>query len=516
MKLKLSLPSLPVLGRIAVGLLAAALVTVIGLNFATMAPETAAALSLPGPGTAITLGALIASLACLVAITLLLRHNRTLSRLAQTAETLAGGDFSVEVPGCARSDALGLLARAIALLKAHGEGWRSNSKQHRERAEALRLRLSCLESALNQSEQGLAVVGHDLRLVFCNQRLLQDLKLPQGFATGGARLESLMNSVAAGGLLARDEVRDHMQNWSELAKQRKAGRSAVPLAGGGRLELRMKPDAGESMILLYRRESAAAKPAVEEVQDDKAASDKAESKAVATARMPAPSTPATLEKSEPLPKVAAAPQPREIKPLETKPPETREAAPPADRMAPPRPMEIEEKPAAAPSRGLRVLLVERDKAAQLQAITLLDKAGHWVDLTTRGQEAVKAVARRRYDAVLLDLELDDMTGFDFTRLVRRLGGEAEQIPIIALADSVARIADCLSVGMDDMLLRPLRAEELQQKLGSCVASREIEARVAAAQPAAAAAADCNRRGAPSLAQTQAEEWAELRSAMGGD
>jgi len=87
MKPKLTLPSLPVMGRIAVGLLAAALIAVVGLNFATMAPETAAALSLPGPGTAITLGALIASLACLIAIGLLVRHNRTLDRLARTAET---------------------------------------------------------------------------------------------------------------------------------------------------------------------------------------------------------------------------------------------------------------------------------------------------------------------------------------------------------------------------------------------------------------------------------------------
>ena len=515
MKPKLSLPSLPVLGRIAVGLLAAALFAVVTLNFATMAPETAAALSLPGPGTAITLGALIASLACLIAIGLLVRHNRTLDRLARTAETLAGGDFSVEVPACERSDTLGLLARAIALLKAHGEDWRSNSKQHRERAEALRLRLSCLEAALNQSEQGLAVVGHDLRLVFCNQRLLQGLNLPQGFATGGARLESLLNSVAAGGLLGQDEVRGQMRRWSELAKQRKAGRSAVALVGGGRLELRMKPEAGESMILLHRPQAAAAKPAVDDVREDKV-----EAEMAMAPKAPEPAAPPAPPKSEPLPEVAAAPRAVETKPLEVSPPEPKEtfqrAPKAAEAAAPPRPLAGEPAPAATPGRGLRVLLVERDKSAQLQAITLLDKAGHWVDLTTSGQEAVKAVARRRYDAVLLDLELDDMTGFDFTRLVRRLGGEAEQIPIIALADSVARIADCLSVGMDDMLLRPLRADELQQKLSSCVASRQIEARAAVTQPAAAAAADCNRRGAPSLAQAQAEEWAELRSAMGGD
>ena len=174
----------------------------------------------------------------------------------------------------------------------------------------------------------------------------------------------------------------------------------------------------------------------------------------------------------------------------------------------------------AARRTFRVLLVEGDKSAQLQAITILDKAGHWVDLTTSGQEAVKAIARRSYDAVLIDLELTDISGFDVARLARRLGGPSAQVPIIAMVEDRMRFAECLDAGMDDILLKPLRGEDVERKLTSCVGPKPAGAQAGEAQgsgsPAAAAAPDCSRRDGPSgVAMAEPPGTAALRSASGG-
>ncbi|MCG8594388.1 MAG: response regulator [Kiloniellales bacterium] len=164
-----------------------------------------------------------------------------------------------------------------------------------------------------------------------------------------------------------------------------------------------------------------------------------------------------------------------------------------------------------------MLLVEGDKSAQLQAITILDKAGHWVDLTASGQEAVKAIARRSYDAVLIDLELSDITGFDVARLARRLNGPSAQVPIIAMVEDRMRFAECLDAGMDDILLKPLRGEDVTRKLTSCIGPKPAGTQGAPAPfSAAAAAPDCNRRdGVLGIAMAEQSGPAALRSASGG-
>ncbi len=537
MRIELSPQRLHALGRIAVAVLTTTLVAVIFANL--LMPSAGDSIGEPlfqswPQISAATASALAASIACLCAFVLLARRNRALARLAQASEALANGDFSIEIPACERSDNLGVAARAVALIRAHAEEWRSRSKQDRDRADTLSARLTRLEAALDQSDQALAVIDLDLRITFCNRRFLEKLELPNSFAAGHARLESLLLHASARGLMPTTEVESQMARWAALARQTQPGHSVLTCADGTRLELRLKPTPKISLVLLHRAPAAA-----------KAAQPAASAPAPAPTPAPMPTTmPATGAAQQPTAKaqasapeppapVTASPEPVENASLaraqESAPAAVAEspAAPPAvarspeKTQLPPPPAALATTPAhPAAGRTFRVLLVEGDKSAQLQAITILDKAGHWVDLTTSGQEAVKAIARRSYDAVLIDLELTDISGFDVARLARRLSGPSAQVPIIAMVKDRMRFAECLDAGMDDILLKPLRGEDVTRKLTSCIGPKPAGRKPGDAQvsgsPAAAAAPDCNRRdGALGAAMAEQPATAALRSASGG-
>ena len=124
--------------------------------------------------------------------------------------------------------------------------------------------------------------------------------------------------------------------------------------------------------------------------------------------------------------------------------------------------------AGAPSgvRG-RILAVE-DNAVNKKVITrFLEKAGFQVDVADNGLQAVAAVARVDYDAVLMDCQMPEMDGFEATAAIRASeAGTARHLPIIALTAS-AMGADrerCIAAGMDDYLSKPINMGELAEIL----------------------------------------------------
>lgn len=122
---------------------------------------------------------------------------------------------------------------------------------------------------------------------------------------------------------------------------------------------------------------------------------------------------------------------------------------------------------APPGFRGRILAVE-DNAVNKKVITrFLEKAGFQVDVADNGFQAVAAVARVEYDAVLMDCQMPEMDGFEATAAIRASeSGTARHVPIIALTAS-AMGADrerCLAAGMDDYLSKPINMGELSAML----------------------------------------------------
>ena len=125
--------------------------------------------------------------------------------------------------------------------------------------------------------------------------------------------------------------------------------------------------------------------------------------------------------------------------------------------------------AAQHLRGTRVLLVEDNAINRRLASEVLGEAGVQVDSAEDGQQAVEAVQRSRYDAVLMDLQMPVLDGFGATRAIRALSEQA-QLPIIAMtANAMQQDRDeAHASGMNDFLPKPIDAEQLLTMLARWV------------------------------------------------
>jgi signal transduction histidine kinase/DNA-binding response OmpR family regulator len=111
--------------------------------------------------------------------------------------------------------------------------------------------------------------------------------------------------------------------------------------------------------------------------------------------------------------------------------------------------------------GKRILLVE-DNALNVEvATTLLAQVGLSVDVAGGGAEAVEAASRTQYDAILMDLHMPEVDGFEATRRLRQKAS-TKTTPVIALSAAVMSedIAEAIEAGMDDHLGKPFDLSEL--------------------------------------------------------
>jgi CheY-like chemotaxis protein len=112
-------------------------------------------------------------------------------------------------------------------------------------------------------------------------------------------------------------------------------------------------------------------------------------------------------------------------------------------------------------RQLRLLLAEGNPIHQQAAAALLRKRGHHVDIVGNGREAVDAVARERYDVVLMDLQIRELDGLEATRAIRASpSGPGLRIVAITTHASDGDRERCLAAGMDGYLTKPFKARDL--------------------------------------------------------
>jgi two-component system OmpR family response regulator len=162
---------------------------------------------------------------------------------------------------------------------------------------------------------------------------------------------------------------------------------------------------------------------------------------------------------------------------------------------------------------LRILVVEDSIKMAGLLKRGLEEEGYAVDLVASGREAAWMGAENSYDAVVLDVMLPDMDGFEVCRLLREQNRWAPVVMLTA-RDAVDDRVRGLDVGADDYLTKPFAFPELVARI------RALIRRGGAARPAVLRVGDLSldpavhevRRGARPIALT-AKEFALLEYFM---
>src|ERR1700677_728304 len=116
---------------------------------------------------------------------------------------------------------------------------------------------------------------------------------------------------------------------------------------------------------------------------------------------------------------------------------------------------------------MRVLVVE-DEPDLLNVLTQsLREEGYAVDLATNGQDALYKASGGHYDAIVLDLMLPVMDGWEVLRQLRK---EGQTVPVLVLTarDAVHDRVSGLDLGADDYVKKPFELDELLARLRALV------------------------------------------------
>ncbi|HEX3729517.1 MAG TPA: ATP-binding protein, partial [Opitutaceae bacterium] len=143
------------------------------------------------------------------------------------------------------------------------------------------------------------------------------------------------------------------------------------------------------------------------------------------------------------------------------------------RMRVARASELSVTPEPAPvaaGRPLNLLVFEDNRLNQHVIGALLKKSGHRVRFAAAGQEGLTILEHESFDAVLMDIEMPGMDGYETVRRLRE--GEASatarnHIIAVTAHAMVGMREKCLAAGMDDFLTKPIDPAALREALTRC-------------------------------------------------
>jgi len=112
---------------------------------------------------------------------------------------------------------------------------------------------------------------------------------------------------------------------------------------------------------------------------------------------------------------------------------------------------------------LRILLAEDNVVNQTLATRLLEKRGYNVTVAANGRIALEAFEREPFDAILMDVQMPEMDGFEATVAIReKEHSKGGHVPIVAMTAHAMKGDQerCIAAGMDGYISKPIRTSEM--------------------------------------------------------
>jgi signal transduction histidine kinase/DNA-binding response OmpR family regulator len=152
-------------------------------------------------------------------------------------------------------------------------------------------------------------------------------------------------------------------------------------------------------------------------------------------------------------------------------------------------------------RGAKILLAEDNELNQEVALGLLEDAKMSIEVAANGEEAVRMASTKKYDLVLMDMQMPVMDGVTATKAIRAKA-ELSNLPIIAMTANVmaADREKCIEAGMNDHVAKPIDPDELFTVLLRWIKPRDGSSTTA--EHAAPAAASVSTATAAKAGETE--------------
>jgi CheY-like chemotaxis protein len=139
--------------------------------------------------------------------------------------------------------------------------------------------------------------------------------------------------------------------------------------------------------------------------------------------------------------------------------------------------EVREEESGDGLAGRHILLVEDNVINAEIASVILEQFGIKVDVAENGKigyETLRDAGPGTYDAVLMDIQMPVMNGYESTRAIRALEGDYyASLPVIAMSANAydEDVKDCLAAGMNAHIAKPFQPEALVKLLRSYLPAR---------------------------------------------
>jgi two-component system sensor histidine kinase RpfC len=164
-------------------------------------------------------------------------------------------------------------------------------------------------------------------------------------------------------------------------------------------------------------------------------------------------------------------------------------------------------------RRLAVLIAEDNPTNQKVIAKILEREGHETDLVGNGEEALDCLENRRYDVVIVDMQMPIMGGIQTAKLYRFMHPDNKQLPFVVLTANATTEAmkECEEAGIDAYLTKPVEPRKLLEVIGSVTAATRpaTKRKPMAAVPSSLAGSVASNEEHPVLNEASLKDLEEL-------
>jgi two-component system, sensor histidine kinase RpfC len=177
------------------------------------------------------------------------------------------------------------------------------------------------------------------------------------------------------------------------------------------------------------------------------------------------------------------------------------------------------EPASAANMTSLKILVADDNASNCKILkSVLENAGHKVEVVSDGESALAALDRSHFDLALLDINMPEISGYEVAKIYRVSHTGEWHLPIVALtADATSETERlCREAGMDAVLTKPMEAAQLITELETIHARAARSERIAVGAPRVVTSITVHPRFVPETTTIVDEATFDALKNLGGN